>query len=82
MRGIIHKEASGGRPTEEGTADGCDTGEICIRTGTGSVTGSLLSGKTFITGTTTGSIKVPKNDDNGGRCQISTTTGSIKITVK
>ena len=59
----------------------CDAAEIFIETDTGSVKGSLLSEKVFIVKTDTGSIDVPKTI-TGGRCEIETDTGNIKITVK
>ncbi len=60
--------------------DGCDAGEIFIVTDTGDVEGSLLTEKVFITQTDTGSIDVPKTI-TGGRCEISTDTGDIKLSI-
>lgn len=60
--------------------DGCDAAQIFVETDTGDVTGSLLSNKVFITETDTGSIKVPKTT-TGGKCEISTDTGDIKISI-
>jgi len=60
--------------------DGSDAGELKIKTDTGSVTGSLLSPKIFFAETDTGRIEVPKTT-TGGRCEITTDTGSIRITV-
>ena len=57
---------------------GCDAGEIYVKTSTGNVTGSFLSNKVFITDTNTGSVDVPKTAA-GGRCEINTSTGDIKI---
>lgn len=59
----------------------CDANEIFIKTSTGKVSGSLLSEKTFITNSNTGDIDVPKNTI-GGKCEITTDTGNIKITIK
>lgn len=59
----------------------CDAAEITVKTGTGDVSGTLLSEKQFKTDTATGSIRVPQSQ-TGGRCEISTTTGDIHITVK
>lgn len=61
------------------TLDGSDAKEIDIETGTGSVEGSLLSGKDFVADSGTGSVKVPESVTGGGRCRISTGTGSINI---
>ncbi len=60
---------------------GSDAAEICIKTDTGDVTGSLLTDKTFVAQSDTGRVDVPKNV-SGGRCEISTDTGNIKITVE
>ncbi|MBE6768616.1 MAG: DUF4097 domain-containing protein [Ruminococcaceae bacterium] len=51
-----------------------------IATTTGDVKGSLLSDKIFITSTDTGRVEVPKTTD-GGRCEIVTDTGDIRITI-
>jgi DUF4097 and DUF4098 domain-containing protein YvlB len=61
--------------------DRSDAAEIFIETHTGNVTGSLLTDKVFITQTDTGKINVPKTV-SGGRCEITTDTGDIQITVK
>ena len=61
--------------------DSCDGGEIVIETSTGDVEGSLLTGKEFIAETSTGDVEVPKNSA-GGRCEITTSTGDIEITVE
>ena len=60
--------------------DGCDAAEIFVLTDTGSVKGSLLSDKVFIVRSDTGNISVPKTV-SGGRCEIKTDTGNIKITI-
>ena len=54
--------------------------EILIKTDTGDVKGSLLSEKVFVVQTDTGSIDVPKTV-SGGRCEITTDTGDIKISL-
>jgi DUF4097 and DUF4098 domain-containing protein YvlB len=59
----------------------CDAGEIFVKTSTGDVTGNLLSEKTFVTDSNTGKITVPKNTV-GGKCEIFTDTGDIKINIK
>ena len=77
--------ASGELNIERSTGDvrfnGCDAETIYVRTDTGDVTGSLLSDKVFITDTDTGSVEVPKTI-TGGRCEITTDTGDIKISVE
>ena len=60
--------------------DHSDAAEIFVETDTGNVTGTLLSHKIFIVETDTGHIDVPKTV-TGGRCEIETDTGDIKITI-
>ena len=55
-----------------------DAGAIFVKTSTGDVTGTLRSEKVFLTETQTGKVEVPKSI-NGGRCEIRTDTGDIKI---
>lgn len=58
--------------------DGCDAGELYLKTTTGSVSGSLLTEKVFLIETNTGHMDVPKTIA-GGRCEITTNTGDIEI---
>jgi DUF4097 and DUF4098 domain-containing protein YvlB len=58
-----------------------DAEEIFVKTGTGDVTGSLLTDKVFIAQTDTGDVDVPKTI-SGGRCEITTDTGDVLISVK
>lgn len=60
---------------------GCDAGELFIETDTGHVKGSLLTDKIFTAESDTGRVDVPKTV-TGGRCEISTDTGDIKITIQ
>ncbi len=69
------------RSTGDVILDGCDAEDLFIRTGTGDVTGTLLSDKVFIADTSTGDISVPKTI-TGGKCEITTSTGDIRISVK
>lgn len=59
----------------------CDAGEIVAKTDTGSITGSLRSSKLFIAKSDTGRVDVPQST-TGGKCQLTTDTGSIKITIE
>lgn len=68
------------RSTGDVIFDRCDAAQIVAETDTGSVTGSLLSDKVFLAQSSTGSIHVPKTT-TGGRCEITTSTGVICITV-
>ena len=60
--------------------DGCDAGEMVITTDTGDVEATLLSGKTFVTHTDTGRVTVP-DTHGGGRCEITTDTGDIRVEI-
>ena len=77
--------ASGEFNLERNTGDiefhGCDAETIYVETDTGDVTGTLLTDKVFITETDTGSVDVPKSV-SGGRCEISTDTGDIRIEIQ
>lgn len=68
------------RSTGDVRFDGSDAGEIFVETDTGDVEGSLLTDKVFFATTDTGSVHVPKTV-TGGRCEISTDTGDITITI-
>ena len=68
------------RDTGDVKFDRCDAAELFIQTDTGSVSGTLLTSKVFLVSTDTGSISVPKTT-TGGKCEITTDTGNIKISV-
>ena len=76
--------ASGTFSIERSTGDveleGSDAAEIFVTTDTGDVKGTLLSEKVFIVQTDTGRVIVP-NSMAGGRCEITTDTGDIKISI-
>lgn len=76
---VAQKQFSIERSTGDVKLDCCDAGEIEIETDTGDVTGTLLSSKIFIAETDTGLVNVPQST-TGGRCEIETNTGNIKIT--
>lgn len=61
--------------------DGCDGGSIRIETTSGSVKGTILSDKIFIARSTSGSVNIPRSSV-GEECEITTTSGSITITIK
>lgn len=69
------------RTTGKVIFDHCDAGEIYVDTNSGSVKGSLLSEKVFITKTSSGKIDVPETI-TGGKCKITTSSGDIKIEIK
>ena len=68
------------RSTGDVTFADADAAEIFVDTDTGDVEGRLLSDKVFIVNTDTGKKEVP-NSITGGRCEITTDTGDIKITI-
>jgi len=68
------------RDTGDVKFDGCDAAEISVVTDTGDIKGSLLSDKTFIAKSDTGRVNVPKSGA-GGRCEITSDTGDIFISV-
>lgn len=69
---------------ERGTGDvrfnNCDAGQITVKTSTGKVTGTLRSEKVFTAKTSTGKVSVPESTA-GGRCDITTSTGNITISI-
>lgn len=67
--------------TGEVNIENSDAMELYITTDTGDVRGSLLTDKVFIVETDTGDIDVPKTI-SGGKCDIKTDTGDIKIKIK
>lgn len=69
------------RTTGDVKLDGCDAGEINISVTTGSITGTLLTTKVFSAESNTGRVTVPKNTE-GGKCELSATTGDIEIKIK
>ena len=58
----------------------CDAAVLEIETDTGDVKGSLLSDKVFLVETDTGRVSVP-HSTSGGRCEVSTDTGDIQLTL-
>ena len=61
--------------------DGSDAGEIYVITDTGDVTGTLLTDKQFIARSDTGMVRVP-HTVTGGRCQVTTDTGDIRLEIQ
>lgn len=58
----------------------CDGGEVYITANTGDVKGSFLTDKIIFAESDTGKISIPKLT-SGGKCEITTNTGDIIITV-
>ncbi len=78
---IVAESFSIERSTGKVKFDGCDAAEIFVKTDTGDVTGTLLSEKVFVTTTDTGKVEVPRSV-SGGRCEITTDTGDIRISIR
>lgn len=68
------------RSTGDVRFEASDAAEIFVETDTGDVTGTILSSKVFFAETDTGSVRVPKST-TGGKCQITTDTGDIKLDI-
>ena len=68
------------RSTGDVKFTGSDAASISVRTSTGDVTGTLLTGKVFLAKSDTGKVDVPKTAA-GGRCEITTDTGRIRIEI-
>ena len=78
---IAEKEMKIETSTGDVKLKGCDSPKISIETSTGDVTGELLSKKHFQTETSTGKVVVP-GDESDEICEIKTSTGDIKMSVK
>ena len=68
------------RSTGDVRFEGSDAAAIFVETNTGDVTGTLLSDKIFLPQSNTGEIEVPQTV-SGGRCQIITSTGDIRLKI-
>ncbi len=69
------------RSTGDVRLEKSDAAEIIVKTDTGNVSGTLLSGKIFFAQTDTGRVSVPKTT-SGGRCEITTDTGNITFEIE
>ncbi len=77
---IARKDFNITRSTGDIKFDKCDADELFIETDTGDVSGNLLTSKVFICKTDTGNVSVPPTTE-GGKCEITTDTGDIKIKI-
>jgi len=75
---IATESLSAERSTGKIKLEKCDAAALSLKTSTGAVSGTLLSEKIFITHTDTGRVDVPSSS-GGGRCEITTDTGDIRI---
>lgn len=66
------------RSTGDVKFEDCDAAEIKVEASTGSVKGNFLTSKIITAKSSTGDVDVPKNTE-GGKCEITTSTGDIKI---
>lgn len=82
---LINTVASEGfniqRSTGKVTFDRCDAAEIYVKTDTGDVKGSFLTDKIIFARSDTGTVRVPQST-TGGKCEITTDTGNIIITIE
>lgn len=78
---IAAEKISVERSTGDVKLDRCDAAELYVETDTGDVRGSLLENKIFMIQTDTGDVDVPETV-TGGKCEITTSTGDITISVK
>ena len=82
MKNVIAKEMINvERSTGDVKMEMCDANELNIKTDTGDVSGTLLTEKIFVARSDTGRIRVPETT-GGGRCAITTDTGSIRMEIK
>ena len=81
LENVIAKESiSIKSDTGDVTFEACDALEIAVKTDTGDVKGSFLSDKIIFAKSDTGRVNVP-HLTSGGRCEIESDTGDIKITI-
>ena len=59
-----------------------DAASLTLSTTSGDVEGSLLTGKTFSASSTSGRVSVPASTAGAGACNVSTTSGNIRLTVR
>ena len=79
---VIAEKTLYARSTSGGVAlEDCDGGAIRLESTSGSVKGTLLSDKIFITDSTSGSVNISRSSA-GGECEITTTSGSIEIRIR
>lgn len=59
----------------------CDAERLALRTSTGSISGSLLSEKSFHATSGTGRVSIPDSVYTGGVCTATTRTGDISLVI-
>lgn len=61
--------------------DRCDAADVEIQVTTGDISGSFLRAMDFDANASTGDIIIPRADEDGGRCRLTTGTGDITIDI-
>lgn len=61
--------------------DSCDGADMNLQASSGSIKGTVKTVKMFNGTSGSGSVKVPDDDPNGGKCVLHTGSGSIKISI-
>ena len=69
------------RSTGDVTLEACDAAEVYIKTSTGDVKATFLTSKIVVANTSTGRLDYPTLSE-GGRCEITTSTGDVKVYIK
>ena len=59
----------------------CDAPAVVLKSKSGDIRGSLLTGKRFDITTSSGRIDCPPSSDQGGTCRIETRSGDVRISV-
>ncbi len=59
----------------------CDAQTVDLKTTSGRVSATLLTGKLYQVQTSSGIAKYPASDSDGGFCYVTTTSGNVNITV-
>lgn len=78
---VVQNKMSIDSDTGDVIFDRCDAGEIIVNTDSGDVIGTFLTEKIIFATTDTGRIDIPKYTI-GGKCDITTDTGDIKIEIQ
>lgn len=60
----------------------CDAPDIKIKSISGDISGTLLSEKKFSASSVSGNIRIPDSRSDTQKCEISTTSGNIRISLK
>lgn len=82
LRNVVVSEAlSIVRSTGDIIFRDCDASEVYAEASTGNIEGNFLTDKTFFAKSDTGSIDIPKTA-TGGKCELITDTGHIRITAR